>query len=291
MVLNSSEEDLIVMIQAIFSLVSVFGALFMMFALLAFKHIKKPKTSFYLGLAVTKFVPYVVMFSTCLYLLYREDDNPNVCLFQAAVMQLFLPTSWLYTLCISFHMWMRIKGVPQDRFVSMAKLLHAFCWALPVVILFVVVAVEIDDIYEPSWCWLSNDSEARHVQILLYFFIPMAIVYFLNLFIVVYAYFKARKDFFTDNELAGLITRTMRQKLKRQMESLVTYPIIFLMCYTLALVDRFYNFKNPGHPKFTLSVLHTIMLLDGFTTSVIFCSTSSVNRRMAKRWRMLTRCR
>jgi len=282
-----------VLIQAIFSLVSIFGALFMIFALLAFKHIKKPKTSFYLGLAITKFVPYVMMFSTCMYMIFNQghEEPLNLCLIQAAVMQLFLPTSWLYTLCISFNMWMRIKGAPQDRFVAMAKLLHVLCWTLPGTILFVVMAEQMASVHDTSWCWLSNESDARHVQILLYFFIPMAVVYSLNLFIVMYAYIKAKKDFFTDNELAGLITRTMRQKLKRQMESLVTYPVIFLMCYTLALVDRFYNFKYPGEPSFTLSVLHSIMLLDGFTTSVIFCSTSSVSRRMGKRWRIFNVCR
>lgn len=111
----------------------------------------------------------------------------------------------------------------------------------------------------------------------------MAALYIINLGIVMYAYFKARHDFWNSSELAGLITRSMKTKVKRQMEKLVSYPVVFLACYTFAVIDRFYNYEHPGQPIFVLSVLQTVMLLDGFVTSLVFGLTRSVSRRISKR--------
>lgn len=61
----------------------------------------------------------------------------------------------------------------------------------------------------------------------------MAALYIINLGIVAFAYYKARQDFFNNSELAGLITRGMKMKLKRQMEKLVSFPIVFLCCCIL----------------------------------------------------------
>jgi hypothetical protein len=105
----------------------------------------------------------------------------------------------------------------------------------------------------------------------------MAVLYILNVGIVSYAYYKARQDFWNTSELAGLITRGMKLKIKRQMEKLVSYPIVFLCCcilvfllvfppslfYLLSLqiifaVNYIYNYDHPDPPVF---VLHSVMLM------------------------------
>lgn len=191
----------------------------------------------------------------------------------------------------------------------------------------------------------------------------MAALYVLNLGILGYAYYKARQDFWNNPELSGLITRGMKMKIKRQMDKLVSFPIVFLACCiltfylffssdliyraslvafsllslprrlpslafhllllilvalplslllmvshlsfstilcflsydlkkdTFAVINRFYNYKNPGSPIFFLAVLNSVMILDGFVTSLVFGMTRSVSRRLWKRLRMLVRRR
>lgn len=61
----------------------------------------------------------------------------------------------------------------------------------------------------------------------------MAVLYAVNLGIVLFAYYKARQDFWNTSELSGLITKSMKTKLKRQMDKLVSYPIVYLACCIL----------------------------------------------------------
>jgi len=280
--LTKQEDDLLHLIQGIFSLFSVLGCAFMLLVVFTLKNPKKTKTTFTVGLAFTKLIPSLAIFFTDMVLFNSSDrDHNKLCEVEAVIIQLFLPVSWLYTVCISFLMWMRIQGVPEERFPSIAKILHIICWIVPVTITLAIVVEERHGHYD--WCWLSNKVDARHVDILLYFFVPMAVLYILNVGIVSYAYYKARQDFWNTSELAGLITRGMKLKIKRQMEKLVSYPIVFLCCYTFAVVNRFYNYKHPGHPIFVLAILHSTMLLDGFVTSLVFGLTRAVKRRISKR--------
>jgi hypothetical protein len=39
-------------------------------------------------------------------------------------------------------MWMRIQGVPEERFPSIAKILHIICWIVPVTITLAIVVEE-----------------------------------------------------------------------------------------------------------------------------------------------------
>lgn len=51
---------------------------------------------------------------------------------------------------ISMLMWMRIRGVSEDRFPPMTKILHAVSWIIPTVILFLIV-VSIDHEETINW--------------------------------------------------------------------------------------------------------------------------------------------
>lgn len=50
--MSPDEEDIVALVQSIFSMFSALGAIFMIFALLAFKDVKKPKTSYSMGLGM-----------------------------------------------------------------------------------------------------------------------------------------------------------------------------------------------------------------------------------------------
>jgi hypothetical protein len=45
-------------------------------------------------------------------------------------------------------MWMRIRGVPEERFPPVAKVLHAVSWIVPVTVVLVVVADKQDEEYD-----------------------------------------------------------------------------------------------------------------------------------------------
>lgn len=42
-------------------------------------------------------------------------------------------------------MWMRIRGVPEERFPLVAKVLHVVCWVVPTIIALIVVADKGDE--------------------------------------------------------------------------------------------------------------------------------------------------
>lgn len=59
-------------------------------------------------------------------------------------------------------MWMRIRGIPQDRYKSMALLLHALCWTLSLCILLIVIADEATSETPPDWYAISFSINFPH---------------------------------------------------------------------------------------------------------------------------------
>lgn len=114
--------------------------------------------------AFSKLIPAAVMFCTDVVLYNNQGEHNTLCEVEATFVQLFLPVSWIYTLCISLLMWMRISGVPEEKLPSISKFLHAICWIVPFTIVLVVLA-DARNATEYDWCWLSSEEDARHIDV------------------------------------------------------------------------------------------------------------------------------
>jgi len=211
----------------------------------------------------------------------QARESFGFCYFQASIFQLFCPMGCLYTTCLSLNMLMMCKGMSKEKIAKTEKYCHAACIGLPIIFsIFALFTVEVST--SEQWCWIPIVHQS---EVLLSFYIPIFIIFVINAVIVGYITHKIRNDFFSGNEnLNLLVTSKMKLKLKNNLKRIILYPVVFVIFYSFAFIDRVEIIATRSEDIFGLTMLHNLVLLEGFCSAMILGFTPSVSRKVTQKF-------
>lgn len=200
-----------------------------------------------------------------------------MCEIQAAVTSYFSLASVLWTGIIAFALYL---AVLKDK-RNIEKLELRFVLFANGVPFLALVPPLVQQKYGEAegWCWIVTDDD-YYVQGTIWrvvtFYLPLWLVIGLNSFV----YYKIIKNVRQDVGLLGSDVE-MAQKL---IQKLRMYPLILIFCYTLATINRVYDFFSPTHLNFWLTFFSAvIMSLCGLLNAVVYGFTDTVRMRL-KQW-------
>jgi len=200
-----------------------------------------------------------------------------LCQIQAAVTSYFSLASVLWTGVIAFTLYLAVMKDKRDverlelRFILFAN-------GLPFLALIPPLAQQQYGMAE-GWCWIRADG-GYYVQGTIWrvvtFYLPLWAVVTFNSFV----YYKIIKNVKQDAGLLGSDTE-LAQKL---IQKLRMYPSILIFCYTVATINRVYDFIRPNDMSFWLTFCAAvIMSLCGLLNAVVYGFTDTVRVRL-KHW-------
>ena len=200
-----------------------------------------------------------------------------MCQIQAAVTSYFSLASVLWTGIIAFALYLAVLKDKRD----IEKLELRFVLFANGVPFLALVPPLVQQKYggAEGWCWIVTNGD-YYVQGTVWrvvtFYLPLWLVVALNSFV----YYKIIKNVRQDVGLLGSDLE-MAQKL---IQKLRMYPLILIFCYTLATVNRIYDFFSPTSMNFWLTFLSAVMMnLCGLLNAVVYGFTNTVRLRI-KQW-------
>ena len=197
-----------------------------------------------------------------------------VCQIQAAITSYFSLASVLWTGIIAFSLYLAVLRDKRDlehfelRFVLFAN-------GIPLLALIPPLAQEKYGEAQ-GWCWIQTNGD-YYVQGTIWrvvtFYLPLWLVIIFNSFV----YYKIIKNVKKDVNLLGSDSE-LAQKL---IQKLRMYPLILIFCYTLATINRIYDFCQPKSINFWLAFLAGVMMcLSGLLNAVVYGLTDTVRLRI-----------
>eukprot|EP00282_Hemiselmis_andersenii_P003632 CAMPEP_0114119726 /NCGR_PEP_ID=MMETSP0043_2-20121206/6265_1 /TAXON_ID=464988 /ORGANISM="Hemiselmis andersenii, Strain CCMP644" /LENGTH=273 /DNA_ID=CAMNT_0001212293 /DNA_START=165 /DNA_END=982 /DNA_ORIENTATION=- len=165
-----------------------------------------------------------------------------VCLAQAWLYSIFANSSVFWTACITHCLWRALvhHDVDVARF---ERYYHLVSWVVP---LFFAVLPQLDGAYGPAgaWCWIVRSKDHwRYIQ----FFIPLWLIFAFNLTLYVKLILRLRAVWGTGGGSEGS-SGDMKVFWR-----LGLYPVILVICWTAASVNRIHNSIYPSQPIYWLT--------------------------------------
>ena len=200
-----------------------------------------------------------------------------MCQIQAAVTSYFSLASVLWTGIIAFALYSAVLKDKRD----IEKLEPRFILCANGIPFLALVPPLVQQKYGEAqgWCWIEASGDfylQGTVWRVVTFYLPLWIIIAYNSFV----YYKIIKNVKRDVGLLGSDT----QMAQRLIQKLRMYPLILIFCYTLATINRLYDFFAPNNMNFWLTFCAgVIMSLCGLLNAVVYGFTDTVRSRI-KHW-------
>jgi hypothetical protein len=225
-----------------------------------------------------KLVFYLSLMDLCHAIGFSIPPGKSVlCQIQAAVTSYFSLSSVLWTGVIALTLYLAVMKDKRDverlelRFILFAN-------GLPFLALIPPLAQQQYGLAQ-GWCWIKAKGEYRlqgTIWRVVTFYLPLWLVIAFNSFV----YYKIIKNVKQDVGLLGSDIQ-LAQKL---IQKLRMYPFILIFCYSLATINRIYDFIRPDNMNFWLTFCAAvIMSLCGLLNAVVYGFTDTVRTRI-KHW-------
>jgi hypothetical protein len=168
---------------------------------------------------------------------------------------------------------------PFSRFLPRLKYYHIFSWIVPLIVTafpffvnqyesvygFFYVSNEIND---QAFCWLKIQSENElGPPMTIFFFVPLNVVYFINVFALIIAYTRLRKG----------LNRSFLPRLKILVSGAVHVFVLILFWFFFFLTYgwAFYNRDNRTYNGGMFACVNCIMASKGFSVFITWILTTN----------------
>mmetsp|Transcript_47727 Transcript_47727/g.82110 ORF Transcript_47727/g.82110 Transcript_47727/m.82110 type:complete len:382 (+) Transcript_47727:35-1180(+) len=213
-------------------------------------------------------------------LIGMPEDGTPACTVQAVGKQFFLLAEVAWTTVISYTLYKTIvhqeKG--QNRRVWR---FHLYAWGLP--FLFTLIPGTTGTYGESGpWCWIT-ETDIREFDLgtayrFLLFYTPLWAAIVFNSFI----YFQVIRAVRRTTRAAGGSRTAAGRRLVKLCDRLRRYPLIMIICWTPATINRIQNAAAPTNKSFFLFFLHaTFISLQGLFNAIAY----GMNPQVIIAWR------
>jgi len=176
------------------------------------------------------------------------------CDFQGAMIHAFNIAEFLWTGCIVVKLLLQFHGIEKMKYES--TIFHGVCWGIPAVEVIILTVINAWGNNGSGWCWIHG---ARN-PLRLTFYIPLFIVLCFSLVSVVIVLKKLPKARSSEERTTN-----------RLIVTLSLYPMILIICWAGALVNRIQNAISPTDQHPWLYVWeYGINTLQGFLNALVF---------------------
>jgi len=259
---NGQQHDALLGISVAFSLLSFFGVLLIVVSYLSFPKLRSFSFGlvFYMSLA-----DLGALFS---YLLGSPSEG-GVCRFQGFIQQYFELSSIIWSAVIAFTLYRAVVKL-QDS-ASLSKTYLTLGYGVPLLCAFLPLFTN-SYTNTGAWCWISTQQAVGQVWRWLLFYGPLWSCIAFN----AYAYYlteKKMKSMFETQDAE------MPDKYKALIKRLKLYPLILVVCWFWATINRLQNAFNPNNEVFWLYVLQVLFRsLQGLLNCVAYGLQPNVRR-------------
>jgi len=222
------------------------GASFIMITFLLFKDIRMFSTKLIFFLSLSDFMVSISWFPF-------GNVNEYLCTIQAMGLQFFLCSSLLWTMCISLSLAFAFYSDKFENFELShnMKYYHFLCWGYPTVTVFIsLLSNRFADI--GPWCFL-----VPHTYFRLFYYLPLAVVFFVNLGVLVAVRLKISRH---------------KGSIEARMNVIVSFYLVgFLASQLPSLVNGMQNFFQPENPVFVLYLFQSLFQpMQGFLNCLVY---------------------
>jgi len=185
---------------------------------------------------------------------FQLKSGSSLCTLQAAVMHALNLSAFLWTFCIGLKIFCKYQGW---EFKHEFMFFHLLSWGLPLI---TVLYLGITDQFGSNgsgWCWIKG---ARNPNRVIFFYGPLVVCMILTF----------SSTLFVVLALSGSQSEEEKQT-RRLIGSLAAYPVILVICWSGAIVNRIQNAVDPDHPQQWLYIWEFLLCpLQGFFNALCF---------------------
>jgi hypothetical protein len=267
--LSGSQQDTLTLISAIVSTFSVVGSALIILSYVLFPNLRKFSYKLVLWLSFSDF------FNQSMSYFGNPNDNLFTCKLQAAGMQFFSVSSFLWTASIAFVLRSTVIDKKADIEGGYRKM-HVVIWSTAALTMLVPAWK-----YGPSgsWCWIeANDLEGKILRFICYYF-PLWFTIGYNSF----AYVSVIRFLRRVQLLANSMNENASQPRfeMKAISRLGWYPSILIITHSFGTVNRIQNWVEPHKPIFFLFLLHVIT---SSSMGLLNCLAYGVNQSVRAAW-------
>ncbi|KAK1603791.1 hypothetical protein QYE76_027464 [Lolium multiflorum] len=193
----------------------------------------------------------------------------------------FCVASFLWTTTIAFTLHRTVVKHKTDV-EDFGSIFHLYVWGTSLATT-VLRSIGSDYGRPGTWCWIQQGSMGKILH-LITFYLPLwgAILY--NGF----TYYQVNRMLNNATRMAvGISDRSIQSDTRADKKAFNRwgyYPLILIGSWSFATINRLYDFANPGHKIFWLSILDIGFAgLMGLFNSIAYGLNSSVRRAIAER--------
>ena len=206
------------------------------------------------------------------FLTYNHDGSfSGLCYAQGLLMQFAQVALFCWSAVFAFNIYMVIvrRRLDVDKYNTWY---HGICWTVTGVC---TIIPNFTFAYGKTtvWCWISKEASFGNVYRISTFFIPFYAAWIVILFVcfsIVYRLLNSNSHHGSDEHLrtSNLVRR------------FYAYPIVFLVCYIPATVNRINNWVT-GNDIYALFIIHVLASPSlGTLNAIIFFSNMEVRKEI-----------
>jgi hypothetical protein len=187
-------------------------------------------------------------------------------------MQFFQVAAFCWTAAIAVNLWLVVVRKRLDVDVFQLRY-HIAVWSVAALC---TIIPNFTKAYGPAtvWCWISKDAKAGNAFRFATFFIP----FYISWLIIFVAYIWISRVAITS---FIHMRNTDREHAERQIKRLRAYPIIFVVLYIPATINRVYNWVSQDESFFLFALQALTAPSVGFVNSIAYGLDVEIRNRLA----------
>mmetsp|Transcript_31114 Transcript_31114/g.40056 ORF Transcript_31114/g.40056 Transcript_31114/m.40056 type:complete len:328 (+) Transcript_31114:108-1091(+) len=207
-------------------------------------------------------------------LLGNPANGSALCYAQGWLKQFFRCAEVTWTTVISYTLYQTIMHQERSTDRQMWPL-HLYAWGVP--FLFSVIPSFTNNYGQAGpWCWITETNvqelDAGTAYRFFLFYIPTWIAIGYNI-VVYFKVIRTVKCLYVGAQTA------QSKKLLNLCDRLKMYPLIMVICWSFATINRIQNTIEPQNPMFVLFFLHSMLIsLQGLFNAVAYGLTPTVRQ-------------
>ena len=201
--------------------------------------------------------------------MFGSPKGGAFCTIQGFVQQLFELSSFAWSTIIAYTLYRAVVKLQDSK--PLLPYYYLFGYGIPLLCAFIPLATS-SYVNTGAWCWISNEQTIGQVLRWLLFYGPLWGCISFNAYIS-FITTKKMRDMFSTRE------KDMPDKYKALIKRLSLYPLILVVCWLWATVNRFQNAVSPGNEIFWMYLLMTLFRsLQGLLNCIAYGLQPGVRR-------------
>eukprot|EP00239_Pterosperma_sp_CCMP1384_P012693 CAMPEP_0197867124 /NCGR_PEP_ID=MMETSP1438-20131217/44587_1 /TAXON_ID=1461541 /ORGANISM="Pterosperma sp., Strain CCMP1384" /LENGTH=444 /DNA_ID=CAMNT_0043485747 /DNA_START=252 /DNA_END=1586 /DNA_ORIENTATION=- len=261
--LSDDQQDVLTSLNVVFSGASCIGSGFIIVCFIAFKDLRKFSFQLVFWLSVSDLI-------NGLGNLFGNPEPGVLCSLQAYTTQFFSIASILWTTVIAYVLHRTVVQHCTDV-ANLGRKFHLYVWITSLV---ATILPMFTNSYGPAgaWCWVVARNTGDKVLRFITFFLPLWLAIPYNTWV----YFHVVRMLRYTMMVASSVSEEQRALEAKAVARLGYYPVILVLTWTFATLNRIQNFFSPT-PIFWLYCAHVITSsLQGFLNAIAYGLNNSV---------------